>query len=373
MPSLTSMRISDAPKPKKRLLVAALAVAALLASAPAALALVGTEAGLQQQAGESVPKLNIPLPNVNLTKPFRDGSYITVPFLAQYIAGVYKFLISIVGIVAAVMMMIGGFQYLTAGGDMGRVKLGREKIVNAITGLVLALGSYVMLYAISPDLVAFEGLRIFSVTPESLAVQDSGDSDSGIPDGTFSLPNITCPRSGGAAAIPSIIASLQGKVAYRFGGKGGPPPYGEIKPEYLKYKDACPPGNVCLDCSGFVNLVLGCAGMPAPGGGTASMFNNAERISSIDSKKRTVNGTTLEPGDLFGYRPEDSAGGIGHVLLYIGDGQVAQSSGGDKGRQPGANPNIGPMPSDNNVYKYIRRINPVPQSTPFDNRYNPML
>jgi len=119
------------------------------------------------QLGEP-PRLNVEIPGVDLTKTVREGRHITVPFLAQYVAGVYRFLIAIVGVLAAAMMMVGGFQYLTAGGGADRAKLGREKIANAIIGLLLALGSYVILYTINPDLVTFEGLKIEATERETI-------------------------------------------------------------------------------------------------------------------------------------------------------------------------------------------------------------
>lgn len=73
--------------------------------------------------------------------------------LADYLNTVYNWLISIVGIVAAVMLMIGGFQYLTSGGEAGRVKQAKERIGNALIGLVLAFSSYLLLNTINPQLV----------------------------------------------------------------------------------------------------------------------------------------------------------------------------------------------------------------------------
>lgn len=73
--------------------------------------------------------------------------------VADYIGIVYNFLISIVGVVAGVIILVGGFQYLTAGGDAARVGAAKRRIGNAVLGLVLALSSYVLLNALNPDLV----------------------------------------------------------------------------------------------------------------------------------------------------------------------------------------------------------------------------
>lgn len=76
--------------------------------------------------------------------------------LAQYLGIIYNFLISIVGLVASVMMVVGGFQYLTSAGDSGKIGAAKTKIMNAFIGLVLALGAYTILKTINPDLVVLK-------------------------------------------------------------------------------------------------------------------------------------------------------------------------------------------------------------------------
>jgi hypothetical protein len=86
----------------------------------------------------------------------RRVAYLTsgrVEDLAQYIGIVYNFLISIVGLVAAVMMIVGGFQYLTSAGDSGKIGQAKSRITNALIGLVLALGAYTILNTINPALL----------------------------------------------------------------------------------------------------------------------------------------------------------------------------------------------------------------------------
>lgn len=123
-------------------------------------------AAFAQDSELIAPRLNIPVPYVDLAAPVRENEFVTVPFLAQYVSGVYQFLISIVGLVAGFMIVIGGFQYLTAGGDKGRVDAGKRRILNALIGLTLAFGSYVILYAINPNLVSFEALKLRFIEPD---------------------------------------------------------------------------------------------------------------------------------------------------------------------------------------------------------------
>lgn len=88
------------------------------------------------------------------------GTTKNVADLGDYIQVVYNFALGIAGAVAALMMMIGGFEYLTAAGDKGRVDAGKEKIKNAVIGLALALGAFTILNTINPDLLSLETPRV---------------------------------------------------------------------------------------------------------------------------------------------------------------------------------------------------------------------
>ncbi|MFA6171282.1 MAG: pilin [Patescibacteria group bacterium] len=105
--------------------------------------------------------------NPQITIPgsdFKQGSSYTInnntAAIAQYIKAIYKYLIGIVGMVAAIMLMVGGIVWLTAGGSPERVKQAQEYIKASLTGLVLALGSFMILGLINPALVNF---RISSI------------------------------------------------------------------------------------------------------------------------------------------------------------------------------------------------------------------
>jgi hypothetical protein len=83
--------------------------------------------------------------------------------LAKYMDIIYRFLVSIVGVVAGFMIMIAGFQYLTAGGDANKVTAAKARIGNAMLGLILTLTSYVLLSTINPSLVQLNPKAVESV------------------------------------------------------------------------------------------------------------------------------------------------------------------------------------------------------------------
>ncbi len=91
------------------------------------------------------------------------GSTTTVYGLADYIGTVYAFGVGIVGVLATVMIMFGGWQWIFAGGNEKIIGSAKEYITSAIIGLVLALGSYLILFTINPQLVELTDLNVWKI------------------------------------------------------------------------------------------------------------------------------------------------------------------------------------------------------------------
>jgi len=112
-------------------------------------------------------------PQVDIGKDFKTeksggpkGGYEvpkTTEMIGKYIRAIYKYAIGIVGILAAVVLMFGGVLWLTAGGNAERIGNAKSWIGAALTGLVLALTSYMILYMINPALVEFRVIEISDV------------------------------------------------------------------------------------------------------------------------------------------------------------------------------------------------------------------
>ncbi|MFA7169325.1 MAG: pilin [Candidatus Paceibacterota bacterium] len=73
--------------------------------------------------------------------------------ISAYLIGIYNFLLSIVGIVAVIMLIIGGMRYITAAGNSGAVTSAKDTIWSALSGLMLALLSWVIVSTINPDVL----------------------------------------------------------------------------------------------------------------------------------------------------------------------------------------------------------------------------
>ncbi|MFA4818197.1 MAG: pilin [Parcubacteria group bacterium] len=89
--------------------------------------------------------------------------------IAQYIRSIYKYAIGIVGILATVVMMIGGIMWIMSGGSPERAGEAKAYISASLTGLVLTLASYLILATVNPALTNFKISEIKPVgaPPES--------------------------------------------------------------------------------------------------------------------------------------------------------------------------------------------------------------
>lgn len=72
----------------------------------------------------------------------------------RYITGVFSLLIGIAGVLAVIMIIVGGIKYMSTDAFSGKSEA-KNTIQNAIGGLLLALGAWVILNSINPALVNF--------------------------------------------------------------------------------------------------------------------------------------------------------------------------------------------------------------------------
>ncbi|MDO8593264.1 MAG: pilin [bacterium] len=92
-----------------------------------------------------------------------DSNDKTTGNIANLVRAIYKYAIGIVGILAAVVLMIGGVLWIVAGGNATAIGEAKAWIGAALTGLVLALLSYTILATINPALVNLKTTGIAQV------------------------------------------------------------------------------------------------------------------------------------------------------------------------------------------------------------------
>lgn len=114
--------------------------------------------------------IQIPIPGVttNCLDDMGNKTYVSKAYiqdLGAYIAGMYKWFSGAIGILSAVMILYGGLKWITAGGNRSSVQSAKEVVFSSLIALVIALGSYLLLYVISPNLVNLRPPALVMVKP----------------------------------------------------------------------------------------------------------------------------------------------------------------------------------------------------------------
>lgn len=115
-----------------------------------------------------IPDLQIKIPGLNLS-PIDytnngDGSYaVSIPWIGQYISGIYNYGIGIAGILAAIILMTGGVLWLISAGDASKITQAKELITGSVIGLIILMTSYLLLYTVNPELTKFPPITIGAI------------------------------------------------------------------------------------------------------------------------------------------------------------------------------------------------------------------
>ncbi|MCW1929954.1 MAG: M15 family metallopeptidase [Candidatus Kerfeldbacteria bacterium] len=121
--------------------------------------------------------------------------------LLNYIGAVYTFVISAIGIVAAAMIMFNGLRWASAAGNSEQISSAKAGITSAVVGLILALGSYVILNTLNPAFVNLQNLDMQQLTFPASETADGdgsgyGTGDSGTSDfSTCTKSSLACLKS----------------------------------------------------------------------------------------------------------------------------------------------------------------------------------
>jgi hypothetical protein len=73
-----------------------------------------------------------------------------VNIIENYLGLIYQWMAGLVGGIAVLMIIVGGIQIATGGGDQNNVNEGKTKIMQALAGLAILFLSGLILYTINP-------------------------------------------------------------------------------------------------------------------------------------------------------------------------------------------------------------------------------
>ncbi|MFA6917362.1 MAG: pilin [Candidatus Gracilibacteria bacterium] len=79
-----------------------------------------------------------------------------VSMIEGYIAQIYKWAASIVGLIAVTVIIISGIQIAMSGGDTQAVESGKTRIIKSLSGLAVLFLSGLILYTINPNFFTFQ-------------------------------------------------------------------------------------------------------------------------------------------------------------------------------------------------------------------------
>jgi hypothetical protein len=117
-----------------------------------------------------IPNFQVKIPGMaDLSKPTclenGDGTYqCEIPWLGEYIKGIYNYAFAIAGILAALILMAGGLIWLISGGDASRITQAKELIIGSVTGTIILATSYLILVQVNSDLVNLQPISIGTIS-----------------------------------------------------------------------------------------------------------------------------------------------------------------------------------------------------------------
>ncbi|MDD5431347.1 MAG: thioredoxin domain-containing protein, partial [Candidatus Pacebacteria bacterium] len=76
--------------------------------------------------------------------------------ITEYVKYVFNFAIAITGIIALISLIIGGVRFLTSIGEPAKISEAKSQITSAAFGIILLLGSFILLNVINPKIIDFQ-------------------------------------------------------------------------------------------------------------------------------------------------------------------------------------------------------------------------
>jgi hypothetical protein len=108
----------------------------------------------------------------------RKGTFV---HLGEYVETVYQFSIATISVVAIIMILIAGLQWMASAGSPERISSAKKRIISALIGLLLAVFSFVILQTINPYLVRLRLPQIWAINQQGISTAFCSD----LPSGTF--------------------------------------------------------------------------------------------------------------------------------------------------------------------------------------------
>jgi hypothetical protein len=119
------------------------------------------------------------LPSTEAITQIKIGGKRNFAHIGDFLTYLYKYGVMIAGILATVMIIIAGLQWVASGGNSATVGKAKKRIFGAVIGLVLAVGSYTILETINPALVELRLPQVWMLNKIGLAPVSCENLDTG--------------------------------------------------------------------------------------------------------------------------------------------------------------------------------------------------
>ncbi len=124
---------------------------------------------------DNVTKIGFCLPATVATTKISIGGQQEFEGLAQFIAFVYKYGLSIASVIAVLVIIFAGVQWTISGGNSEAISSAQHKIYGAIVGLIILAAAYTILYTVNPELVNLRPPDIWMINTQKIAAPYCGD------------------------------------------------------------------------------------------------------------------------------------------------------------------------------------------------------
>lgn len=142
-------------------------------------------------------KWQVPIPGLKLSK-VECGEKCEIPWISEYVFGVYNYLLTIVAVIAVVILMAAGLLWIVSGGDAGKIGQAKTLITGSITGLLLLISMSLFLSYINPDLTKSTAVKLDTIKKFE-AVENGSDSQT-------NPAASDCPDASSMTDISSIVS-----------------------------------------------------------------------------------------------------------------------------------------------------------------------
>jgi len=138
--------------------------------------------GEYKESKPIVPELQVDIPGFEgFTEEIehREDEKVTyiIPWIGEYLIAIYKWAVRIIAALAVIMIMVAGVQWMLAGGNISQISDAKSRINHALIGLVLILGTSLILGFVNPQLTIFKPIVIGKIE----RVELSGGDFVGVP------------------------------------------------------------------------------------------------------------------------------------------------------------------------------------------------